>query len=82
MSSGRLHVNCLRSTELVEQRAARRLTLRERLGLWGHLLICAGCRAYRKQSALIDRWLSVRRDQRTTPDTSALQERILRDTIG
>lgn len=82
MSGRRLHVNCLRATELVEQRAARKLSIHERLGLWGHLLICAGCRAYRKHSALIDRWLCARRDDPPVTDSTELEERILRETIG
>lgn len=82
MSKGHLHVNCRKATELVEDRSARKLGLRERIGLWMHLLICAGCRAYERQSALIDRWLRVRRDRPADLDSEALQERILRDTIG
>lgn len=82
MSKRHLHVNCRKATELVEERSARKLGLRERFGLWMHLLICAGCRAYERQSALIDRWLRVRRDRPSDVDSEALQQRILRDTIG
>ncbi len=82
MSERHLHVNCRKATELVEERTVRKLGLRERFGLWLHLLICAGCRAYERQSALIDRWLRERRDPPTEVDSDALQQRILRDTIG
>lgn len=82
MSERHLHVNCRKATELVEERTARKLGLRERFGLWLHLLICAGCRAYERQSALIDRWLQGRRDRPSAVDSEGLQQRILRDTIG
>jgi hypothetical protein len=42
-------LSCKEATELMSQEQDRPLSLAERLGLRLHVLICAGCRNYRRQ---------------------------------
>ena len=55
-----------------------KLDLFERVGLGFHLRICGACKAYEKQSALIDRWLEERRDHSVPADADAVREGIYR----
>lgn len=73
-----LKVSCSKASVLIERRELRKLGLFERVGLGFHLRICGACKAYEKQSALIDRWLEERRDNCTPADAEALRERIYR----
>lgn len=75
---GTLKLSCRKASELIERRELRPLSAMERIGLRLHLGICEGCRAYRKQSVLIDRWLGEKRDACATPDCTELQEAVLR----
>lgn len=46
-------LSCRRATELMSQEQDRRLSLRERIGLRIHVLICAGCGNYRRQMRVL-----------------------------
>lgn len=46
--------SCKKATEMVEKRSITGLTISESLKLKFHLSICKACRAYQKQSELID----------------------------
>lgn len=70
-----LRISCRSATELMERREFRVLGMRERVGLWFHLRICDGCRAYAHQSEMIDRLLEKR--TQTAIDSSALEHRII-----
>lgn len=50
-------LSCSKATELISKKDVVRLTLKERTMLWMHTRLCALCRNYEKQSALIDRVL-------------------------
>ena len=73
-----LKVNCRKASVLIERRELRSLSLTERIGLHFHLRICDACKAYEKQSAVIDGWLEQRRDQCAEPDCTAVQEAVLK----
>ena len=75
-----LRSSCLRTTELLEVRTLRPLSYGERTGLWLHMRICRGCRAYARQSAALDRWLAVR--MAPVMETGELEDRILRAVSG
>lgn len=72
-----LKVSCRKASVLIERRQLGKINLLERVGLHFHLRICNGCRAYEKQSALIDRWLEERRDRCAEIDCDELKQRIL-----
>jgi len=46
--------SCKKATEMVEKRSITGLTISESLKLKFHLSICKACKAYQKQSELID----------------------------
>lgn len=46
-------LNCKQATRLMSQSQDRQLTLRERIGLRLHLLICGGCTNFNKQIGFI-----------------------------
>ena len=48
-------LNCKQVSELVSQSLDRRLSLRERLGVRMHLLMCDMCRRYRRQLLFLSR---------------------------
>lgn len=48
-------LTCKDASHLISERQERPLGLRERLGLWLHLLICAYCRAFERQVAMLSR---------------------------
>jgi hypothetical protein len=48
-------LSCHSATALMEKKLRARLTLRERLGLFFHKLLCAACRRYEKQSQFLER---------------------------
>ena len=45
--------NCHKATFLIEKRLIGRITLREKIELWIHLLGCGICRTYQKQTIKI-----------------------------
>ena len=73
-----LRVSCRKASELIERRELRSLGLMERIGLRWHMRICDGCRAYEKQSLLIDRWLAGQRDGCAKPECTEVQEAVLK----
>ncbi len=60
---------CRRASELISDALDRRLSLRERVLLRVHLLLCGACRTYRRQLALIRR--SLREGTRTLDELVA-----------
>lgn len=48
-------LSCKHSTELMSQEQDRPLKIGERFGLRFHLLICAGCRHFRRQMDFLHR---------------------------
>ena len=42
-------LNCRSTTRLVSEAQERRLTVRERMGLGFHLMMCSGCRNFSEQ---------------------------------
>ncbi len=50
-------LTCKDASQLISERQERPLTLRERMGLRLHLLICAYCRLYERQVNLMRRAL-------------------------
>lgn len=50
-------ISCKKATELIEKRNFIKLSAKEVVQLQMHKAICRGCRAYEKQSALLDGFL-------------------------
>lgn len=69
--------SCRKATELAELREFRPLNGGERFGLWFHSGICAACRRYQRDSAVIDRWLEHRPERSDSASAEGLQARII-----
>ena len=76
--SATLHPSCLKATKLLEQRAFKPLVLKERIGLFLHLRICAACRTYQRQSKAIDRLFTLRDEQSQPVDSSHIEQAVLK----
>jgi hypothetical protein len=50
----KLFLSCLRATELIEKKFCFKLSLKEKLQLKGHKMMCNACSNYEKQSGIID----------------------------
>jgi hypothetical protein len=50
-----LFLSCLKSSELIEKKLHFRLTLRERMQLKMHTMMCDACTMYQKQSYIIEK---------------------------
>lgn len=55
-----LMLSCREATALTERQLTERLTVSDRVQRWMHLGACAACRAYAKQSAILDQLLAER----------------------
>ncbi len=71
-----LLLSCDKVSELMDRRKAGVDSPTVRFQLWMHRGICAGCRAYEKQSAKLDE-LMERRHYTGSLDGHAMEERIL-----
>jgi len=50
----KLFLSCLKATELIEKKLQVKLSLKEKLQLTMHKMMCDACSAYDKQSLLLD----------------------------
>ncbi|MCX5658672.1 MAG: hypothetical protein NTW19_02990 [Planctomycetota bacterium] len=48
--------SCKDASRTMSAQRDRPLSFFERVSLTGHLLVCAACRLYRRQIAVLDRW--------------------------
>lgn len=76
-----LLLSCEKATQLIDRQALQPLSWRESVQLQMHLATCKGCKAYQKQSQLIDQMLTVhfgqpQPDQVPTVENATLKERI------
>ena len=49
-----LMLSCRKASELIDKKSVVRLSLRENIQLHLHTSMCAGCKAYQKQSKVLD----------------------------
>lgn len=53
-----LFLSCLKATELIEKKFRFKLTLKEKLQLKMHKMMCEACTKYEKQSSILDKGIS------------------------
>ncbi len=64
----KLLLSCLRATELIEKKLHFKLSVREKLQLRMHKMMCNACSNYEKQSVLIDKGISVIQEREISID--------------
>lgn len=70
-------ISCKKATELTEKRLITGLTMKDRFGLFFHLMICRSCRVYSQQSKRIDSFLKSLDEKKAYPTMNAeLKNRI------
>jgi hypothetical protein len=62
-----LFLSCLKATELIEKKIHFRLSLKEKIQLKGHKMICSACVHYEKQSLLLEKSI-LRLNQKQLPE--------------
>lgn len=55
-----LFLSCLRATELIERKLQFRLSVKEKLQLKMHKMMCDACTSYEKQSIFLEKGISWR----------------------
>lgn len=73
-----MFISCLRATELIEKKLHFRISAKEKIQLNLHKMMCEACTRYEKQSAFIEKGISLKHD------TAFTQEEIneLKQTIS
>ncbi len=54
-----LFLSCLRATELIEKKLHFKLSVKEKLQLRTHKMMCNACSNYEKQSIIIEKGISI-----------------------
>jgi hypothetical protein len=73
-----LMLSCRKATDLMERASMRPLPMGDRMRLWMHLKVCDGCRAFGKQSKIIDDLLAQRDTTFMPVESKPLEDRILK----
>jgi hypothetical protein len=73
-----LFLSCIKATELIEKRFHFKLTLRERLKLRVHKMMCDACTNYEKQSFLLEKGIELHHHQLSKDrDVEILKKKII-----
>ena len=72
-----LLLSCRKAAELIEQQSFAPLPAGQKVQLWMHTRICAGCRTFQHQNELIDTLLEGRVAEPMAMPTAPLEQRII-----
>ncbi len=64
----KLFLSCLKATELIEKRLNFKLSVKEKLQLKVHKMMCSACSNYEKQSLFIEKGISLSQKREFTVD--------------
>ena len=68
----KLFLSCLKATELIEKKFHLKLSFVEKMQLKAHKMMCNACRAYQKQSTIIENGLKM--NQNNLPDETEIKQ--------
>ena len=72
-----LFLSCLKATEMIEKKLHFKLSIKEKIQLKLHLMMCDACKKYEKQSILIEKGILKMHKNITTPiNLEELKDRI------
>ncbi|MFC2111028.1 hypothetical protein ACFLQ5_01105 [Bacteroidota bacterium] len=72
-----LFLSCLKATELIEKNLHFKLTMREKMQLKMHKMMCDACTNFEKQSIIIEKGISnIQKAETSEVDFEKLKERI------
>ena len=72
-----LLLSCRKAAELIEQQSFAPLPTGQKVQLWMHTRICAGCRTFQHQNELIDVLLEKRGTELVPSSAAGLEQRII-----
>lgn len=72
-----LFLSCRKAAELIEQQSFAPLPPGQKVQLWMHTRICAGCKVFQHQNELMDRLLEQRVAEPLPIPTAQLEQRII-----
>ncbi|WP_096431444.1 anti-sigma factor family protein [Labilibaculum antarcticum] len=76
-------LSCLKATELIEKKFHFELSVKEKLQLKMHKMMCSACSNYEKQSSLIEKVISnLEKSKVSTIDVEALKSTITKKIEG
>ena len=76
-------LSCLKATELIEKKFHFNLSLKEKLQLKMHKMMCEACTKYEKHSLLIEKGISkMEKSKMSTIDVEALKTKISKEIEG
>jgi hypothetical protein len=64
----KLLLSCLKATELIEKKLHFKLSVKERIQLKMHKMMCSACSNYEKQSIFIEKGLSINQKREFSDD--------------
>ncbi len=64
----KLFLSCLKATELIEKRLHFKLSVKEKLQLKVHKMMCSACSNYEKQSIFIEKGISINQKREFSVD--------------
>jgi hypothetical protein len=77
----KLMLSCVKATELIDKKAISGLSITQKIQLRVHTSLCDGCKAYQKQSVLLDellkRHLELKNNNQDVDSIKELRNRIL-----
>jgi len=72
-----LFLSCLKATELIEKKFHFKLTIKEKLQLKMHKMMCEACTKYEKHSILIEKGISnIQKSETPSIDVEVLKTKI------
>lgn len=76
-------LSCLKATELIEKKLHFELSIKEKLQLKMHKMMCEACTKYEKQSTIIEKGISnLEKSKVPTIDVEALKSKISKKIEG
>lgn len=63
-----LFLSCLKATELIEKRFHFKLSVRERIQLKMHKMMCNACTLYEKQSSILEEGIAIESKKKYSPE--------------
>jgi hypothetical protein len=78
----KLFLSCLKATELIEKRLHFKLSIKEKLQLKVHKMMCSACSNYEKQSIFIEKGISINQKREFSEDDIQQLKLIITEKIS
>jgi hypothetical protein len=78
----KLFLSCLKATELIEKRLHFKLSIKEKLQLKVHKMMCSACSNYEKQSIFIEKGISINQKREFSVDEIQQLKLIITEKIS